>query len=173
MFEKLKKSGSFVVLPVREGGRWVTNEEYAVFLPVDMLHLTEMMMTSGEYQYESDDEERGKFLRDTFPDMGSVFVPEDNMSRATFIDGSSTIKRPDNGNIIEAVRIECPKRKKLYGDSDEAVFQKELFDTIIKIHPEVDLYLGDRLTPLTFIKSGSKYSLDNSVAFLAEIVSWD
>jgi hypothetical protein len=173
MFETLRKTGSFVVLPVREGGRWVTNEEYAVFLPVDMLHLTEMMMASGEYEYKSDEESRGKFLRDSFPDMGNVFVSKDLMSKAEIEDTNTSIKRPDTGDVIQAIKVSCPTRTKIYGKKGDAMFQKDMLEKILEIHPEVDLYLGDRLTPLTFIKSGSEYSLENSVAFLAEVVSWD
>ena len=173
MFETLKKEGSFVVLPVREGGRWVTNEEYAVFIPVDMLHLTEMMMASGEYQYQNDKDPRGTFLRDSFPEMSSVFVEKKNMSKAVVTDNNSKITRPDTGQTIPAIKVSCPTRDKQYGRGNEAVFQKDLIDTILRIHPDVDIYLGDRLTPLTFIKSGKEYSLENSVAFLAEIVSWN
>ena len=172
MFESLKKTSSFIVLPISEGSRWVTNEEYAIKIPVESMHLTEMMMVSGEYEYDSNDQERGKFLRDSFPDMNVLLTPKEMVSKAEIVSTEDTIKRPDTGDTVQTVSITSDTRTKAYGKNDVASFDKSLFVSIIDIHPNTDIYLGERLDPLIFVKAGHEYKMENVVAFLSEIVSW-
>jgi len=172
MFEKLKNDGTLIVFPLKDGGRWATNEEYALFIPVEHMHLTEMVMGSGEYEYSKEDNSKGKLVRDSYPEVEQLLIPIDKVSKATVIDNSAEVECKEQKTSTTCVLVECSTRTSKYGKNDMAAFNKELYDMIISIHPDVDIYLGDRLTPLTFIRKGEEYSLKNCVGFLAEVVNW-
>lgn len=148
MFEWLPNRQHFIVYPVENNGRWVSNRVYAVFVPAERLTLTEMMLAPGEYEFKKNGDERGVLSRDSIADMHGMLLKGLHWAGPP-VKGVYTAegKKPQEVVYLQAVDSQSEEHK--------IMLDKDHYDLIMSIHPDTEAYIYDRIMPAYFFSPGS------------------
>jgi hypothetical protein len=171
MIETLPRENTMIILPMKEGGRWVTDETYALFLPIDRMSLSDMVKCSGEYKFSELGDKAGEITRDTYPD---VYTAVGEKAYKAKIQSIGKPFKGETGDPLVSVEIWSDFRERLYRDrvSGMIIINKTIHDSIIDIYPDVDAHASERLKPVLFVKKGEEYNATNVIAMAMEIVTW-